>query len=139
MKEYGLSTLHGWLRGLEFFLQIAYANSHKTRKQMQDDFERDLKLLVDMPLSGFGTNSEGNNVRKIFSEHKTTSRITDIPEELIKRFHVIMSTLSGSHFIDLVKLGNYTFETASLIRICYPTENLTPTIHKIWSFNNLTF
>lgn len=131
MKEYGLSTLHGWLRGLDFFLQIAYANSNKTKKQIQDEFERELQLLVDMPLSGFGTTNDGNTARKFFGEHKTTSRITGIPEELINRFHVIMSTLSGSHFIDPVKLENYTFETASLIRICYPTKNFTPTIHKI--------
>lgn len=129
----GLSTLHGLLRGLDFYLALAYGvdEPEERKKVIQDQFKDQLNLLIDIPLSGGGTSNNGNTARKFFREHAITSEITDVPEELIERYHTIISVLCGSKLLDPVKLREYNTETANLLRTTYPNKNFTPTIHKI--------
>lgn len=98
---------------------------------MQDEFKRELDILVDIPLSGFGSTNDGNTARKFFSEYVTTSKITLIPEDLIKRFYVITSILSGSVMIELKTFTPYVLQTARLLRKKFPKKNFTPTVHKM--------
>lgn len=133
LYKHGLCTLHGLLRGLDFFLSIAYGTQDpKGRKQkIQDDFKEQLNLLIDIPLPGGGTSNTGNTARKFFREFAISSQITGIPEFLIERYHTIITALATTQLLDPIELRQYTTETANHLRSIYPSKNLTPTVHKI--------
>jgi hypothetical protein len=53
-----------------------------------------LVLLIDIPKPGFGTTNDGNTAKVLFKNTSISDRITEIDEELIKRFNVILQTSS---------------------------------------------
>lgn len=75
---HGLSTLHGLLRGFDFFLQLAYQDSSERKKIIQDKFKQRLNLLIDIPIIGGGNTNTGNTARKFF--HNISSEIAGIPD-----------------------------------------------------------
>jgi hypothetical protein len=130
VPDYGLGTLHGWLRGLDFFLSLAYANGVE-KKDLQEQFRARLGILVDMPKSGSGNTNDGNTARIFFKNPSTSGSITRVPEDLINRYATIMGALSSSRLLNPKKLEEYCSETAHRLTSEYPTKNLTPTVHKI--------
>jgi hypothetical protein len=65
-------------------------------------------LLVDIPKSGdSGTTNDGNTARRIFAAASQSSSIIGISEDLIKRFGVILRTLSCGYAIDVEAFKEY--------------------------------
>lgn len=91
--DYGISTLHAWIRCLECCLHISYKlvvqkwqvrepNEKNMVKNRRDEVIQKLKehlhLLVDIPKQGFGTTNDGNTARRFFRNYGITANITGI-------------------------------------------------------------
>lgn len=143
--EYGLSTLHCWIRCLEFILSLAYKLPvKKWRKSKEDDniiserkktiqmeFRKTKGLFLDMPKQGYGSTNDGNTARRFFADPTYAAQITGIDETYIYRLSVILRTMSCGQVIDTTKFKTYAEETADLHLNLYQWYNLPPTIHKI--------
>ena len=91
--------------------KLAIANR---KKQIIEKFREETGLLLDTPTQGGGNTNDGNSARRFFEHTKTTSRITGINEDIIKRFSVILRTISCDYPINEVALEKYCTETAEL-------------------------
>ena len=63
----------------------------------------ELGLIVDQPKPGFGSSNDGNTARRFLKNASISAAITGVDEALIKRFHVILQTISCGHEIDFIK------------------------------------
>lgn len=104
----------------------------KYRKtKIQDDFRKRLGLLIDVPKPGFGSSNDGNTARRFFKNHKISSEITGINEDLIIKFYTILQCLSSGHKLDFKKFDSYCWEVAEMYVELYPWYYMPPTVHKI--------
>lgn len=102
--QYGLCTLHAWIRFMETVLHISYNLSFKKwsatipenkikkeekKKNVQSRFRNELGLHIDKPRQGAGNSNDGNTARRFFSNYQCTANITGVDEELIKRLYII--------------------------------------------------
>lgn len=144
--KFGLSTLHARIRFFESLLHLSYkipirkwqarsAEEKKlvadTKKNIQQKFRTELGLIVDVPKQGFGTTNDGNTARRFFADPEISARITGVNVELIKRFKVILETITSGYHIHENKFKTYANETAKLYVKLYNWHPMTPTIHKI--------
>lgn len=144
--QYGLSTLHAWIRFMECVLHISYNKSfgkwsaktlkHKKERmdkkiQIQNDFREKTGLIVDQVLQGKGTTNDGNTARRFFRDYESTAKITGFNVELLKRFAVILQVMASGQRINVTKFENYTKETAVLYVKLYWWYYMPPTVHKI--------
>lgn len=144
--EFGISSLHAWIRCFECCLHLSYkldikkwqARSerdkqivNKRKADTQKAFKEQLGLIVDQPKQGFGSSNDGNTARRFFQDAVTSSEITDIDLRLIKRFHVILQVISSNHEIDINKFKKYAFNTAELFVELYPWYPMPTSVHKI--------
>lgn len=103
--EYGLSTLHAWIRLMECIIHIAYRLSFckwraskdeqkeqmkEEKKRIQEEFKSRTGLLIDYPKQGAGSTNDGNTARRFFSDPELAAEITGVDQELIQRFSVIL-------------------------------------------------
>lgn len=144
--NFGVSSLHARIRCMEFLLHISYNLSFKkwsvrdpdlkkqqneTQKRIQQEFRKDLGLLVDIVKQGSGLTNDGNTARKFFSEIKTTAKITGLNEILIKRFAVILQAISCGEMIDAKRFGQYAMETAKMFVQDYGWYYMSSSVHKL--------
>lgn len=143
--ELGISSLHAWIKCFECLLHISYRmdikkwsvrNADKaafsTRKKLiQERFRREMGLLVDIPKPGFGTTNDGNSARHFFRNPSIASAITGIDEVLIKRLHIVLTTIACGHAIDSDKFQKYCLGTAELYVSLYPWYYMPQSVHKI--------
>ena len=66
-----------------------------------------------------------------FSNATCTSDITGVNEELIKRFHVILQTMSCGRKINSTKFGEYARKTAELYVSTYYWYYMPASVHKV--------
>ncbi|XP_018338944.1 PREDICTED: uncharacterized protein LOC108756365 [Trachymyrmex septentrionalis] len=143
--EFGISSLHAWIRCFECCLHLSYkldikkwqargANVKKIVEKRKADtqkaFKEKLGLIVDQPKQG-GSSNDGNTARRFFQEAATSSEITNIDVRLIRRFHVILQLISSNYDIDISKYEKFAFETAELFVDLYPWYPMPTTIHKL--------
>ncbi|CAH2094474.1 unnamed protein product [Euphydryas editha] len=102
-----------------------------TKEKIQRQFREEMGLLVDVPKAGFGNTNDGNTSRRFFADPDTSSRITGINVDQIKRFQVILEVISSGHNIDADKFDSYTQDTAKLYVQLYGWYPMSPTIHKV--------
>lgn len=128
--QYGLSTLHGWIRFLEWVLHLAYKlrvkkhykklTDHENqliaedKKRIQDACREELGILVDCVKQGTGNTNDGNIARKFFEEYRKVSIITNVREEFIKRLYVIMQAITSKKSICVENFKSYCDDTAKL-------------------------
>ncbi|KAL6433588.1 hypothetical protein ACFW04_006582 [Cataglyphis niger] len=77
-------------------------------------------LIVDIPKQGSGTTNDGNTARRFFQNSGVVSIITDIDENVIKRFGIILKIISLS-----------THETAKLYVQLYNWYPMPTSMHKL--------
>lgn len=143
---FGLSTLHAWIRTFECLLHISYRLDLKKwqvrgdddkacMKQRSNVIRKELKdrmgLIVDKPKPGFGNSNDGNTARRFFSNAELTGEITGLDVTLIKRFHVILRTLSSGYDINCSDFEKYCRETRKLYIDLYSWYCMPVTVHKI--------
>lgn len=88
--SFGISSLHAWIRSMEWILHISYnldfkkwsctTTDHKNLKaarkaRIQEDLRNELGILVNVVKHGVGTTNDGNTARKFFSDCSTTSKM----------------------------------------------------------------
>ena len=143
--QYGMSTLHAWIRMFECLLHISYRLGIKKwqirtnerplveerKKQIQQEFKQRLGLLVDMPKQGSGTTNDGNTARTFFKNISISAEITGISENIIKRFFVILRTISSMEKINVEAFRAYCLETAKLYVSEYGWYYMPASVHKI--------
>ena len=68
---------------------------------------------MDKPkVGGFGSTNDGNSSRRAFKNVKKFSEITNVDEELIKKFETFLICISSQYQINLDKFEKYCFDTA---------------------------
>lgn len=143
---YGTSTLHAWIRFMECILHISYklenkstvakgneqATSVRERKEfITTEFRKRTGLLIDQVKQGHGTTNDGNTARKFFENYKMSAQITEVNEELIYRFSVILQAISSGLQVDTAAFKQYARETYELYISLYSWYRMPSSIHKI--------
>lgn len=144
--QYGLSTLHAWIRCMEMILHISYNLSFKTwsasteekkrlkkekKELVQKRFREELGLIIDRPRQVSGNTNDGNTARRFFYNSTCSAEITGVDETLIKRLYIILQVLSSGKMIDAEKFGIYAIETARIYMINYDWYYMPSSVHKI--------
>lgn len=144
--DYGISSLHAWIRLFECCLHVSYKLETKKwqarvaedkesvklrKKNIQTGFRIQLGLIIDQPKQGFGSTNDGNTARRFFENAEISASITGFNLELIKRFHVILQVISCGHDINLEKFQQFSLETARKFVELYPWFPMPTTVHKI--------
>lgn len=143
--EFGISSLHAWIRFFECCLHVAYKleiqkwqgrkedkeNIDRRKKNIQQGFRDRLGLLVDQQKPGYGSSNDGNTARSFFENSEISASITGIDEELIKRFHVVLQVISCGFEINIPKFRKYTEDTARKFVELYSWYFMPTTVHKI--------
>jgi hypothetical protein len=144
--RFGLSTLHAWIRFMDYVLHIAYNLPFEkwsattpaqkelkaaTKARIQEQFREETGLIIDVPKQGSGNSNDGNTARRFFADPETTARITGVEVDLIRRFSVILQSLVSGCSVDPDKFGAYAFETADLFVNKYPWYYMPASVHKI--------
>lgn len=144
--QYGISTLHAWIRFMECILHLAYhlpfrkwsARNDEDKKLMkqtklriQEQFRKKVLYYIDVLNQGTGTSNNGNTARRFFKDPQITSNITGINEDLIRRFGIILQTLAYDKEIDVDKFDKYALETAELYINLYDWYYMPASLYKI--------
>ncbi|XP_076285448.1 uncharacterized protein LOC143211552 [Lasioglossum baleicum] len=144
--EYGLSILHAHIRSLEFMLHISYRldiqkwqirdeedklKFHARKKHIQHELKIQLGLLVDIPKPNYGTSNDGNTARKFFINYEKVASITGVDSNLIRRFGVILATISSGCAIDVDAFYEYSIKTAKTFFNLYQWYYMPSSIHRI--------
>lgn len=101
--SFGLSLLHARIRFFESILHLAYKLPVKKwnvrltaeekelvnnkKKEIQENFNQQLGLLVDIPKANFGNTNDGNTSRRFFEEYDISAAITGVDKDLIYRLN----------------------------------------------------
>lgn len=144
--KFGMSTLHAWIRFFESLLHLSYKLDLKKwqartgdekkmvsdrKAQIQKSLKSELGLIVDRPKPGYGSTNDGNTARRFFENCETTSVVTGLDEDLIKRFHAILQAISSGYEINVDNFKEYALETARLYVRDYSWYYMPTTVHKI--------
>ena len=116
------------------------SDEDKCVKQRSEEFNQKFKkqmgLIVDRPKPGYGNTNDDNAVHRCFlNPEKRSGEITGFYVELIKKFSVLLRTLSSGHEIDCVKFENLCFKTRTLYLNLYLWYYMSVTVHKILTHN----
>lgn len=146
LYDYGISSLHAWIRCFECLLHISYRLEVKSwqikdgenkgkvnerKKIVQNKLKSELGLLVDIPKPGYGTTNDGNTARRFFLQPDVSSACTDIDVNLIKRFSVILRAISSGFPVNIQSFENYTRKTAEKFVELYPWYYMPASVHKL--------
>lgn len=80
---------------------------NKRKVQIQNLFRKKLGLLIDIAKLGLGTSNDSNTARRFFKHTSIWTEITGINEELIKKFSIILQTISSNYYLNFEKFGNW--------------------------------
>lgn len=143
--QFGLSTLHCWIRSFEWLLHVGYKlpikkwqarNQDKdilkeNKVRIQKEFKNRMGLIVDQPKPGFGNSNDGNTARRFFSNAELASDITGVDKVLIQKMHTILVALSSGYDIKIESFRKFTLDTAKYSIELYPWFFMPPTVHKL--------
>lgn len=151
--KFGLSPLHARIRFMEYCLHLAYdikyrqtlGNENKSvrnnkemnnmrleeKKRIQDEFKKEFGLIIDQVMFGYGSSNTGNTARRFFDDPETTSIITCIDQDLVRRFKIILAVINSKKEINAEKFQIYANKTKELLSTKYYWRPITPTVHKI--------
>ncbi|XP_076285553.1 uncharacterized protein LOC143211606 isoform X2 [Lasioglossum baleicum] len=101
--KYGLSTLHCWIRFMEYRPHVSYnldfeKGSARTieekklqaaRKKKVQNSLKDLSITVDVVKQGAGTSNTGNVARTFFRKAESVVAVTGLNAAIITRLHNI--------------------------------------------------
>ena len=145
--QFGLSTLHAWIRLFECLVHIGYRKDikkwqirktaekealQKRSAEVKQNFWERMHLHVDQPRSGGkGSSNDGNTARRAFKDEESFAAATGVDQRLIHRMHVILQTMSSGYAIDIQAFGAYCAATADLYVELYPWYPMPAAVHKV--------
>lgn len=80
---------------------------------------------------GHGTTNDGNTARRFFEFSEIAASITGVNQDLIKRFKIILETISSGHHIDTIKFKDYAEATMKLYVDLYNWYYMPASVHKV--------
>lgn len=113
--KFGMSSLYGWIRCMEYLLHISYnleiqkwsvrdpqqkILKLERKKNIQEQFRQKLGLLIDVVKQGVGTSNDGNTARRFFENPSVTAEITGLDEIIIKKFSILLQAIASGEEID---------------------------------------
>lgn len=145
VSDYGLSTLHAYIRFFEWFLHVASkldvkvwyttkdlkAQIEARKSILQADFRSKMGLLIGVVLQGKGTTHDGNTARRFFENTTLSAEITGINEVLISRCATILKVLSCGFAINADAFKTYAIDTARLYVSEYNWYPMPTAVHKV--------
>lgn len=145
MYEFGISSLHAYIRTMECLLNISYRMEFRAwqargpqmqemKKKRKEEIQKKFKeigLIIDKVKPGFGTSNDGNTARAFFYNSSETARITGLDENLIERFGTILAVIASGYEIDPDKFQEYCKQTRDIYLNLYHWYNMPVTVHKI--------
>ena len=145
--KYGLSTLHCWIRCLEYVLHVSYRLQFKKwqvrgdqlkeqfsneKKRIQLSLKKEIGLIVDQPKQGgSGTSNDGNTARRFFQENERVSQITGFDKNALMNLHALLQVLSSGMVINIEAFEKYAYATAEKLIFLYPWYPLPPSLHRV--------
>lgn len=144
--QYGLSTLHAWIKTFECLIHIAYRMPLKCwqvrgeenkrifleqKIKIQKEFRDKMGLIIDKVRTGYGTSNDGNTARRFFSNIEMVHEITNINICLLKNFSLILRTLSSGKKINTTRFSTLLKDTFKIYVDNFPWYNMPITVHKI--------
>ncbi|XP_047127601.2 uncharacterized protein LOC124808507 [Hydra vulgaris] len=142
----GISTLHCWVKLLEYVLHLGYkikikkyqaiSEEHKLsvveqKNEIQNRFRSELSLVIDMPKHGYGSSNTGNTARKAFENADTFADIKGVDFNIIVRLRNIMKAVCSGYHLDLEAFKKYCLATSEMIIEKYNWYIMPPTVHKL--------
>lgn len=146
LYNFGVSSLHARIRCMEYLLHVAYNSQFKrwsvrdanhknqreeTKRKIQQEFKEKLGLLIDVIKQGFGLTHDGNTARQFFTEFEISAKITGLDKELIKRFAIILQTISCGEQVNATKFGEFALETAKQCVSMFGWYYMPVSVHKL--------
>lgn len=145
--QYGLSSLHGWVKMMEYILHISYMLEVKQptirgldAKQRAELAERKsliqkklaaLGMPIDRVVLGKGTSNTGNVARKFLRHYSEVSEITGVDQNCIQRLYFIMVALTCSKPLNIPAFQIFCEETAKKFVDLYHWYRMPVTVHKL--------
>lgn len=86
---------------------------------------------ISQSVAGSGTTNDGNTARRFFADSTQSASITGVDENIIKRFGIVLRTLSCGYTIDVDAFNQYALQTAKLYVEKYPWYYMPASVHKI--------
>jgi hypothetical protein len=72
------------------------------KETIQGLFKKEMGLLVDkVKPGGGGKANDGNTARRFFKNDRESARITDVNEDLIRKFYVILQSSSSGFELNI--------------------------------------
>lgn len=144
--NFGISSLHAWIRFMEWMLHIAYKLNDGTSKwqarsadekkavsdrkeEIQIKFKAALGLNIDMPKQGFGSTNDGNTARRFFEDVALTGKIFNLDEQFIASCKVILQTMSSGFAIHIDKFRAYCLNVAKRYVELYSWYPMPTSVH----------
>ena len=141
--QYGLSTLHCWLRCFDCLLHLSYrlpqeddSKEHRQQRkaEVQHAFRSRMGLRVDEPRAGgSGNSNDGNTARRAFRSSADFATCTGVDQELIDRVGTVLQAVSSPHRLDIDALSAYCCQMAELYVQRYAHHPMSTTMHKLLS------
>ena len=145
--QYGISSLHCWIRCLEALLRIAYRldvrkrsvrdpaeklNVEQAKKKVHDNLKRTMGLCVDEPRAGgVGNSNDGNTARRAFREAAQFAACTGLSEDIITRIHVALQAVTCFFPLDHEAFASFCRQTAEEYVREYGWYYMPVSLHKL--------
>lgn len=146
MYQYGLSSLHAWIRAMECLLHISYRLDVKKwqikgeemkkrvaerKKEVQNAFRLGTGMMIDVVKQGSGTTNTGNVARRFFADPEKTAVWTGLNLQLIKRIAIILQCISSGMKIKIADFKQFCDKTAEFYVELYPWYYMPSSLHKL--------
>ena len=138
--QYGLSTLHCWIRAFECLLRLSYrlpdGNVSKEqiegrKKLVQEAFKARMGLRVDEPLPSGGNSNDGNVARRAFRSPTEFAACTGLDAQLIHELHVVLQAVSCFYPLRTAALQEFCGQVAQRYVDLYNWRPMNTTLHKL--------
>jgi hypothetical protein len=143
--QFGLSTLHAYIRFLGWLLHVSYRLEtlawkkskdtkdliEKRKTEIQKKFKSEMGILVDIVKQGSGSSNDGNTARRFFLSASKSAAITELDEELISRCDTVLRTLSCGYAVNVLAFQEYAIDTARHYARLYPWFPMPASVHRI--------
>lgn len=104
-------------------------------KIVQNRFKTELGLLIDVVKQGYGTTNDGNTAIRFFEDPEKTAAITGLDTELIRRFAVILQSITSGEQVNVEKFKQYAFKTAKRYVALYNSYYISARVHSASSWS----
>eukprot|EP00734_Pompholyxophrys_sp_LG126_P000336 Pompholyxophrys_sp_v1_NODE_122_length_1766_cov_2.347165.p1 type:complete len:280 gc:universal NODE_122_length_1766_cov_2.347165:840-1(-) len=143
--EYGLSSMHLWIRFLEYAWNVAkklawkQGRSNKNIEGLIHQREADLReaifratgLIINKPRTGgSGSTNDGNTARRFFTNAETVAQITQLDTDWLKNISTFIRAMSSGYAVAEEKIRLFSSRLAEQCISLYDWHPMPQSVHK---------